>query len=88
MFIGQHGSLNGAQHRGHEVVFVSFDKDKPAGISKDVLIGFLIPRGGAYGLPVGAAHSAKPVNLDLPADVLQAYRATLRPVRAGVALLI
>ena len=88
MFIGRHGSLNGAQHRGHEVVFVSFDKDKPAGIFKDVLVGLLSPRGDAYGRPVGVAHSAKPVNLELPADVLRAYRATLRPVRAGVALLI
>jgi hypothetical protein len=58
-FIGQHGSWNRKPHSGYKVIFVPFNKGKPAGMPVDVLTGFLSPQGEAYGRPVGVAFDKK-----------------------------
>jgi len=55
MFIGQHGSWNRRPHSGYKVIFVPFEKGKPAGLPVDVLSGFLSADGKAFGRPVGVA---------------------------------
>ncbi len=57
-FIAQHGSWNRNPPSGYRVVFVSFEHDRPVGIPKDVLDGFLDERGEARGRPVGLALDA------------------------------
>ena len=53
MFIGQHGSWNRSPRSGYTVIFVPFDKGKPAGAPLDMLTGFLNDNGDAMGRPVG-----------------------------------
>ncbi len=53
MFIGQHGSWNRRPHNGYKVIFVPFERGKPAGAPIDVLTGFLSEEGNAFGRPVG-----------------------------------
>jgi glucose/arabinose dehydrogenase len=54
-FIGQHGSWNRSQLVGYKVIFVPFQKGKPAGNPKNVVTGFLNDNGEAHGRPVGVA---------------------------------
>ena len=54
MAIGQHGSWNRSKLSGYRVVFVPFEKGRPAGPPRDVLTGFLAPdERSSYGRPVG-----------------------------------
>ena len=55
MFIGQHGSWNRKVYSGYKVVFVPFERGKPAGQPVDVLSGFLDANHRALGRPVGVA---------------------------------
>ncbi len=56
MVIGQHGSWNRSKLSGYRVVFVPFDKGRPAGPPRDILWGFLAPdESVSYGRPVGVA---------------------------------
>ena len=54
-FIGQHGSWNRNPRSGYKVIFVPFDRGRPAGPPEDVLTGFLSAKGDALGRPVGVA---------------------------------
>ena len=54
-FIGEHGSWNREPRSGYAVVFVPFDRGRPAGPPVDVLTGFVNEAGDAYGRPVGVA---------------------------------
>lgn len=54
-FIGLHGSWNRRPLSGYKVVFVPFDKGKPAGKPVDILTGFLDSDERAQGRPVGVA---------------------------------
>ena len=54
-FVGQHGSWNRKPLSGYNVVFVPFAGGKPSGPPREVLSGFLSPKGEAYGRPVGVA---------------------------------
>jgi glucose/arabinose dehydrogenase len=54
-FIGEHGSWNRQPPSGYKVTFVPFSNGRPAGAKRDVLGGFLGPKGQAYGRPVGVA---------------------------------
>ena len=56
MVIGQHGSWNRSKLSGYKVVFVPFEKGRPAGPPRDILSGFLAPdERESYGRPVGVA---------------------------------
>jgi glucose/arabinose dehydrogenase len=55
-FIGEHGSWNRSTFSGYKVVFVPFIAGKPAGPPRDVLTGFLSPKGEAHGRPVGVVE--------------------------------
>jgi len=56
MVIGQHGSWNRSKLSGYRVVFVPFEKGRPAGPPRDILSGFLSPdERESYGRPVGVA---------------------------------
>jgi glucose/arabinose dehydrogenase len=55
MFIGQHGSWNRVPRSGYRVIFVPFDKGKPAGAPAAILTGFVSDNGDAFGRPVGVA---------------------------------
>jgi glucose/arabinose dehydrogenase len=56
MVIGQHGSWNRSTLSGYKVVFVPFEKGRPAGPPRDILSGFLAPdERESYGRPVGVA---------------------------------
>ncbi|HXU58267.1 MAG TPA: sorbosone dehydrogenase family protein [Verrucomicrobiae bacterium] len=56
MAIGQHGSWNRSKLSGYKVVFVPFEKGRPAGPPRDILSGFLAPdERESYGRPVGVA---------------------------------
>jgi glucose/arabinose dehydrogenase len=55
MFVGQHGSWNRKPHSGYKVIFVPFERGRPAGEPIDVLTGFLSNEGEAMGRPVGVA---------------------------------
>ena len=56
MAIGQHGSWNRSKLSGYRVVFVPFEKGRPAGPPRDILSGFLSPdERESYGRPVGVA---------------------------------
>ncbi|MGY4830302.1 PQQ-dependent sugar dehydrogenase [Sphaerotilaceae bacterium SBD11-9] len=56
MVIGQHGSWNRSKLSGYKVIFVPFDKGRPAGPPVDILSGFLAPdESVSYGRPVGVA---------------------------------
>lgn len=55
MFIGQHGSWNREPHSGYKVIFVPFERGRPAGMPVEVLTGFLSADGKALGRPVGVA---------------------------------
>ena len=57
-FVSQHGSWNRNPPSGYRVVFVPFERNRPAGTPKDVLDGFLNARGEARGRPVGLALDA------------------------------
>lgn len=59
MFIGQHGSWNRQPHSGYKVIFVPFEKGRPAGQPIDVLNGFLSGDGKALGRPVGVAVDSR-----------------------------
>jgi glucose/arabinose dehydrogenase len=52
-FIGQHGSWNRKPPSGYKVVFVPFERGRPAGQPMDILTGFLTRDGKALGRPVG-----------------------------------
>lgn len=58
-FVGQHGSWNRQPLSGYKVVFVPFDKGKPAGPPRDLLTGFLDAQGQARGRPVGVAPDGR-----------------------------
>jgi glucose/arabinose dehydrogenase len=68
MFIGEHGSWNRRPLSGYAVVFVPFQKGKPAGMPTEVLTGFVNDEGEAYGRPVGVALG-KPGGLLVADDV-------------------
>jgi len=56
MAIGQHGSWNRSKLSGYKVVFVPFEKGRPAGPPRDILSGFLAPdERESYGRPVVVA---------------------------------
>ncbi len=55
MFIGQHGSWNRKPRSGYKVIFVPFERGRPAGEPVDVLTGFVSDEGEAMGRPVGVA---------------------------------
>jgi glucose/arabinose dehydrogenase len=56
MAIGQHGSWNRSKLSGYKLVFVPFEKGRPAGPPRDILSGFLSPdERSSYGRPVGVA---------------------------------
>ena len=55
MFIGLHGSWNRKPPSGYKVVFVPFAGERPDGLPRDVLTGFLDAEGNARGRPVGVA---------------------------------
>jgi glucose/arabinose dehydrogenase len=52
-FVAQHGSWNRTPHSGYKVIYVPFEKGKPAGPAQDVLTGFLTEDGKAMGRPIG-----------------------------------
>ncbi len=52
-FIGQHGSWNRKPFSGYKVIYVPFQKGRPAGKPVDVLTGFLNKDEQARGRPVG-----------------------------------
>lgn len=54
-FVGQHGSWNRKPFSGYRVIFIPFQDDKPSGMPRDVLTGFLSDDGKAQGRPVGVA---------------------------------
>jgi len=56
-FVGQHGSWNRSAFAGYRVVFVPFDKGRPAGAAEDFLTGFIKDEASdeVYGRPVGVA---------------------------------
>jgi glucose/arabinose dehydrogenase len=79
MFVGQHGSWNRKPRSGYKVVFVPFQKGRPAGDPIDVLTGFVNDRGDAWGRPVGVAldkHGALLVADDVGNSV---WRVTVAP---------
>jgi len=79
MFVGQHGSWNRKPLNGYKVVFVPFQKGRPAGDPIDVLTGFVNDRGEAWGRPVGVAldkHGALLVADDVGDAV---WRVTVTP---------
>jgi len=53
-FVGNHGSWNRNAFSGYKVIFVPFEKGKPAGKAQDVVTGFL-DGDRARGRPVGLA---------------------------------
>ena len=54
MAIGQHGSWNRSTLSGYKLVFVPFERGRPAGPPRDILSGFLAPdERESYGRPVG-----------------------------------
>jgi glucose/arabinose dehydrogenase len=55
MFVGLHGSWNREPLSGYKVVYVVFEGDKPIGLPRDVLTGFVTAEGNALGRPVGVA---------------------------------
>lgn len=56
MVIGQHGSWNRSELSGYKVIFVPFEKGRPAGPPRDILSGFLsADERFSYGRPVGVA---------------------------------
>ncbi len=55
MFIGLHGSWNRRPRSGYKVVFVPFERGRPAGMPREVLGGFVNAQGEAHGRPVGVA---------------------------------
>ncbi len=55
MFVGLHGSWNRQPLSGYKVVYVAFEGDKPIGLPRDVLTGFVNSEGDALGRPVGVA---------------------------------
>ncbi|MDB5734472.1 MAG: sorbosone dehydrogenase [Alphaproteobacteria bacterium] len=55
MFISQHGSWNRSPLNGYRVAFIPFMGDKPSGMPRDVLTGFLDAVNKAKGRPVGVA---------------------------------
>jgi glucose/arabinose dehydrogenase len=55
MFVGQHGSWNRRPFSGYKVIFVPFERGRPAGAPIDVLTGFVRENGEAMGRPVGVA---------------------------------
>jgi hypothetical protein len=55
MFVGQHGSWNRRPPSGYKVIFVPFEGDRPSGMPREVLTGFLDDEGRARGRPVGVA---------------------------------
>ncbi|MTE01066.1 sorbosone dehydrogenase family protein [Paracoccus sp. YIM 132242] len=70
MVIGQHGSWNRSTLSGYRVVFVPFDKGRPAGPPRDLLWGFLSDdERHAFGRPVGVAVGADGRSLLVADDV-------------------
>jgi glucose/arabinose dehydrogenase len=55
VFISQHGSWNRKPLNGYRVAFIPFAGDKPSGMPRDVLTGFLASDSKAQGRPVGVA---------------------------------
>jgi glucose/arabinose dehydrogenase len=55
MFVGQHGSWNRKPRSGYRVIFVPFQRGRPAGEPIEVLTGFVNDKGEAWGRPVGVA---------------------------------
>lgn len=54
-FVAQHGSWNRSVLAGYKVIFIPFEKGKPAGKEEDFLTGFIIEPDGkkVHGRPVG-----------------------------------
>ena len=70
MAIGQHGSWNRSKLSGYKLVFVPFEKGRPAGPPRDILSGFLAPdERESYGRPVGVAIGADRRSLLMADDV-------------------
>jgi glucose/arabinose dehydrogenase len=58
-FVGQHGSWNRKPFNGYRVAYVPFTGDRPSGMARDVLTGFVTEDGNANGRPVGVAIDKK-----------------------------
>jgi glucose/arabinose dehydrogenase len=70
MAIGQHGSWNRSKLSGYKLVFVPFEKGRPAGPPRDILSGFLAPdERESYGRPVGVVIGADRRSLLMADDV-------------------
>ena len=59
MFVGQHGSWNRNVLGGYTVIFIPFDRSKPAGAPIDALTGFVNAKSQAYGRRVGVALDSR-----------------------------
>ena len=70
MAIGQHGSWNRSKLSGYKLVFVPFEKGRPAGPPRDILSGFLAAdERESYGRPVGVVIGADRRSLLMADDV-------------------
>lgn len=70
MIIGQHGSWNRSILSGYKVIFVPFEKGRPAGPPRDLLWGFLSrDERHAFGRPVGVAIGPDKQSLLVADDV-------------------
>jgi glucose/arabinose dehydrogenase len=58
MIVGQHGSWNRQPFSGYRVIFIPFERGRPAGDAVEILTGFLNARGEANGRPVGVTMDA------------------------------
>jgi glucose/arabinose dehydrogenase len=60
MVVGLHGSWNRRPLSGYSVIYIPFGEDnRPAGMPRVVLDGFVSPEGEAWGRPVGVAIDAR-----------------------------
>ena len=54
-FVSQHGSWNRKPRSGYRVIFIPFHDDRPSGMPRELLSGFLTEDGKAQGRPAGIA---------------------------------
>jgi glucose/arabinose dehydrogenase len=70
MVIGQHGSWNRSTLSGYKLIFVPFEKGRPAGQSRDILWGFLSEdERFSFGRPVGVTVGPDKTSLLMADDV-------------------
>jgi glucose/arabinose dehydrogenase len=70
MVIGQHGSWNRSTLSGYRLIFVPFEKGRPAGPPRDILWGFLSEdERESYGRPVGVTIGPDRASLLMADDV-------------------